>query len=130
MLRTVLFAKIHQAVVTGCNAEYVGSITVDPVLLDATGMAVNEKVLVADCDNGNRFETYIFRGDAGSRRVEVNGAAAHQTAPGHRLLIMSFAAMSPQEMAEHRPKVVICDEHNGIARRLQYDPGADLQVAR
>ena len=122
MLRQVLFAKIHRAVVTGCNRDYVGSILIDPVLLDATGLVVNEKVLVADCENGARFETYIFRGEHGSGAIEVNGAAANLTEVGNHLLIMSFAAMSPQEMSEHRPRVVVCDEYNGIADVLRYDP--------
>ncbi len=86
-------------------------------------MVVNEKVLVADCETGNRFETYIFQGEHGSGAVVVNGAAAHRTAIGHHVLIMSFASMTPEEMATHHPKVVICDEQNGIAELLSYDPG-------
>ncbi len=128
MHRELLFAKIHRAVVTGCNPDYVGSVTIDPVLLDATGMVVNEKVLVADCDTGARFETYIFLGTRGSGEIRVNGAAARLSAVGNRLLIMSFAAMTPAEMKEHRPRVVVCDEHNGIAEVLRYDP-APLETA-
>ncbi len=124
MLRTVLYAKIHRAVVTGCNPDYLGSVTIDPVLLEATGMVVNEKVLVADCDNGARFESYVFRGEAGSGEIGVNGAAARLTEVGHRILIMSFAQMTPQEMAGHHPRVAICDAHNGIAELLSYDPEA------
>ena len=123
MLRQVLFAKIHRAVVTDANPDYMGSVTIDPVLLEATGLMVNEKVLVADCETGNRFETYIFKGEHGSGAVVVNGAAAHRTAIGHHVLIMSFAGMTPEEMATHHPKVVICDEQNGIAELLSYDPG-------
>lgn len=122
MLREVLFAKIHQAVVTGCDPSYIGSVTIDPDLLDATGMVINEKVLVADCENGSRFESYIFEGKRGSGEVRVNGAAALLTAVGHRLLIMSFAQMTAQEMKSHRPKVVICDAHNGIAELVEYSP--------
>ncbi len=128
MLRELLFAKIHRAVVTGCSPDYVGSVTIDPVLLDATGMVVNEKVLVADCDTGARFETYIFLGKRGSGEICVNGAAARLTSIGNRLLIMSFAAMTPAEMKEHRPRVVVCDEHTGIAVVLRYDP-APLETA-
>ena len=124
MLREVLYAKIHRAVVTRCNPDYVGSVTIDARLLDATGLAVNEKVLIADCENGNRFESYVFYGEPGSGAIEVNGAAARQTAVGHRVLIMSFAHMTAQEMAEHRPKVVLCDERNGIAELIRYEPGA------
>ena len=120
MLREMLFAKIHRARVTDCNPDYMGSITVDPDLLDATGMVVNEKVLVADCNNGNRFETYIFLGERGSGEIRVNGAAAGLTGIGHEVLIMSFCHLNEQEMKSHRPKVIICDERNGIAERLEY----------
>ena len=126
MLRQVLFAKIHRAVVTGCDPNYMGSITIDPQLLDATGMVINEKVLVADCENGSRFESYIFEGERGSREVRVNGAAANLTGEGHHLLIMSFAQMTPDEMQLHRPKVVICDEHNAIAELIEYSPAQAL----
>ncbi|MHC4415894.1 MAG: aspartate 1-decarboxylase [Planctomycetota bacterium] len=126
MLRQVLFGKIHRAVVTGCNRDYLGSITIDPVLLEATGMAVNEKVLVADCDNGARFESYVFEGEPGSGEIRVNGAAANLSAVGHRVLIMSFAQMTPDEMRAHRPRVVLCDEHNGIAELLRYDPSPEV----
>jgi aspartate 1-decarboxylase len=122
MLRTVLFAKIHRAVVTACKPDYIGSVTIDPALLEATGMVVNEKVLVCDCENGERFETYIFQGERGSGAIEVNGAAARCTAVGHHLLIMSFAAVTPEEMKSHRPKVAICDERNRVAELLRYDP--------
>ncbi len=128
MLRQALYAKIHRAVVTDCNPEYMGSVTIDPVLLEATGLLVNEKILVADCETGARFETYIFGGRRGSGSVEVNGAAAHRTTIGHHLLIMSFAGLTPQEMKTHRPKVAICDEHNGIAELIRYDP-APLETA-
>jgi aspartate 1-decarboxylase len=122
MLRQILYAKIHRAVVTRCNPDYVGSIVIDPVLLEATGLVLNEKVLVADCENGSRFETYIFEGERGSGAVEVNGAAAGLTRIGHHLLIMSFAGMTPQEMSGHRPRVAVCDEQNKIAELLRYDP--------
>ena len=126
MLREVLFAKIHRAVVTGCDPSYIGSVTIDPDLLDATGMVINEKVLVADCENGARFESYIFQGERGSGQVRVNGAAANLTRNGHHILIMSFAQMTPDEMQQHRPKVVICDEHNAIAELIEYSPAEAL----
>lgn len=122
MLREALFAKIHHAVVTECNHEYSGSITIDQDLLDATGLVVNEKVLIADCENGNRFETYVFAGPAGSRAIGVNGAAANLTRVGHRVLVMSFCQLTPEEMRSHRPKVVVCDAENGIAEQFEYAP--------
>lgn len=120
MLREVLFAKIHRATVTHCDSTYMGSITIDPVLLVATGMVINEKVLVADCDNGNRFETYIFLGEYGSGEIRINGAAAILTSIGHQVLIMSFCQLDENELKHHRPKVVICDENNGIAQCITY----------
>ncbi len=128
MLREMLYAKIHRATVTDCNPDYMGSITIDPVLLEATGMVVNEKVLVADCNNGERFETYIFLGERGSGAVKVNGAAADLTGIGHQVLVMSFCQLEEQELRTHRPKVVICDQENGIAERIEY-PAAESATA-
>ena len=130
MLREALFAKIHRATVTDCNVDYMGSITVDPVLLEATGMVVNEKVLVADCDNGQRFETYVFLGERGSGEIRVNGAAARRTGVGHQVLIMSFCQLTPQELATHRPKVVICDARNGIKEFFKYPAAGETDVSR
>jgi aspartate 1-decarboxylase len=130
MLRQVLFAKIHRAVVTACRPDYIGSLTIDPALLEATGMVVNEKILVCDCENGERFETYIFQGERGSGAIEVNGAAALCTEVGHHLLIMSFAAVTPEELKAHRPKVVICDERNRIAELLRYDPSPAMSAVQ
>jgi aspartate 1-decarboxylase len=124
MLREVLYAKIHRATVTQCSPDYMGSITIDPDLLDATGLRVNEKVLVADVDNANRFETYIFRGERGSGVIGVNGAAAKLTGVGHVVLVMSFAHMTEEEMRTFRPKVVICTPDNKIAQYLEYEPDA------
>lgn len=130
MLREALFAKIHRATVTDCNVEYMGSVTIDPVLLEATGMCVNEKVLVADCDNGERFETYIFLGERGSGEIKVNGAAALCTGIGHRVLIMSFCQLTTEELARHRPKVVICDKRNGIAELIEYPAAGEAATDR
>ncbi len=126
MLREALFAKIHQAVVTECNVDYTGSIVIDQDLLDATGMAANEKVLVGDCENGSRFETYILPAKRGSREIGVNGAAAKLSAIGHRVIILAFCQLTPEEMAIHRPKVVVCDSKNGVANMIEYDPPANI----
>ena len=123
MLREVLYAKIHMATVTQCNPEYSGSITIDSDLLDATGLRVNEKVLVADANSTNRFETYVFEGESGSGIIGVNGAAAQLTGIGHRVIIMSFCHLDEQEFSSHRPKVVICDADNRVEKLIQYDPG-------
>ncbi|MDI9403156.1 MAG: aspartate 1-decarboxylase [Limnohabitans sp.] len=122
MLREALFAKIHRATVTLCSPDYMGSITIDPDLLDAVGMRVNEKVLVADIDSMNRFETYIFRGERGSGVIGINGAAARLSGVGHRVIIMSFCHVSLEEMRAHKPKVVLCTSDNRVAQYLEYDP--------
>ncbi len=128
MLREALYAKIHRAVVTECNPDYMGSITIDPILLDATGMQINEKVLVADCENGNRFETYIFLGERGSGDIKVNGAAANLSVVGHHVLILSFCQLTAEELSQHRPKVVICDEQNGIGELIEYESSGSIHL--
>ena len=121
MLRETLFGKIHGAAVTQCDPDYVGSITIDTDLLDATGIRINEKVLVCDVDSGSRFETYVFKGEAGSGIIGINGAAARLTSPGNTVLIMSFCLLAPDEMATHRPKVAIVAEGNTVGRVIEYD---------
>jgi aspartate 1-decarboxylase len=123
VLREALFAKIHMATVTQCNPDYHGSITIDGDLLDATGLRVNEKVLVADANSTNRFETYVFRGESGSGIIGVNGAAAQLTGIGHKVIIMSFCSLDEDEFGRHRPEVVICDETNKISETIQYEAG-------
>lgn len=120
MLRKALFSKIHRAVVTHCDVDYVGSITIDADLLRATGIRPNESVLVADCENGNRFETYVFEGEAGSGVVGVNGAAARLVAPGDHVIICAWAQMTDAELDRHEARVVVVDERNRIAQRLTY----------
>ena len=123
MLREALYAKIHMATVTECNPMYSGSITIDEDLLTATGLRVNEKVLVADADSTNRFETYIFKGESGSGMIGVNGAAAKLTGIGHKVIIMSFCQLDDAEFSNHSPKVIICDEHNRVQETIEYLPG-------
>ena len=123
MLREALYAKIHMATVTECNPMYSGSITIDEDLLTATGLRVNEKVLVADADSTNRFETYIFKGESGSGMIGVNGAAAKLTGIGHKVIIMSFCQLDAAEFGNHSPKVINCDDHNRVQEPIQYFPG-------
>ncbi|MEM8834826.1 MAG: aspartate 1-decarboxylase [Planctomycetota bacterium] len=127
MLRKVLHSKIHMAVTTMARPDYVGSITIDEDLLRATGMRVNDAVLIANCRNGARFETYIFRGEPGKRQIEVNGAAAHLVEPGDKLIILHWAQMDDAEYAEHRPTVLIMNEDNSIDRVTHYEP-SDLEA--
>ena len=120
MLRKTLYSKIHRAVVTHCDVDYVGSITIDADLLRATDMRPNEMVLVADCENGHRFETYVFEGEPGSGVIGVNGAAARLVSPGDHLIICAWAQMTTEELDRHGAKVVVVDERNRIAQQLTY----------
>lgn len=112
MFRRLLKAKIHRAIVTRTDVNYHGSITIDRDLLDAAGLLVNEAVLVADCENGNRFETYIIPGERGSGEVAINGAAARLCQVGHRVIVLAFVLLLPEELAAHRARVVIAGEGN------------------
>lgn len=122
MLRKVLHNKIHMATVTAAKPDYVGSITIDADILKATGLRVNDAVLVANCRNGNRFETYVFLGEPGSGKIEVNGAAAHLVEPGDKVIILHFAQMDDAEYASHLPKVAIMGEGNAIEQTIRYEP--------
>ena len=125
MLKKVLTGKIHQATVTQCNLDYVGSITIDENLLRATGIKANEFVNIADLDNGARFETYVIKGKAGSGIIGVNGAAAHLVNQGDKIIIFSMALMDSKEMENHYSEVVVCDADNKIAQELKYPSSLD-----
>ena len=122
MLRKVLHSKIHMAVTTAAKPNYVGSITIDADLLDACGMRTNDAVEIANCRNGERFETYIFLGPRGGRQIEVNGAAAHLVEPGDKLIIMHYALLGDAQYASHHPAVLVMNEDNTIRERLAYEP--------
>jgi aspartate 1-decarboxylase len=123
MQRTMLKSKIHRATVTGSDLHYVGSITIDPDLLDAADILEHELVHVLDIDNGSRFETYVIEGRPGSREVQVNGAAARLVQQGDRVIIVSYGAYSEEELERHHPRVVHVDAGNEIVR-VDADPAA------
>ena len=112
MLLTMLRAKIHGAIITQANRDYVGSITIDRDLLTQSGLLANEKVLVADIHSGVRFETYIIAGPAGSGVIGINGAAAHLVKPGEKVIIMSFAMLTLEEATAHAARVLLLDADN------------------
>lgn len=118
MLLEGLKAKIHRATVTDSHIEYPGSIGIDKDLLDAAGLLNYEKVLVVDVDNGNRLETYVVPEEAGSGKIVILGAAARKIHPGDLIIIMAFGQMSPEELASHKPTVVVPDEKNAIKEIL------------
>lgn len=114
MLRTMLKSKIHRASVTGSDLHYVGSITIDPELLEAADILVHEKVHVLDVDNGARFETYTLLGERGSGAVQVNGAAARLVHTGDTIIVVSYADYDETELAAYEPTVVHVDRSNRI----------------
>ena len=117
----MLKGKIHRASVVQAELNYVGSITVDSKLLEAAGILEYEKVQVVDVDNGNRLETYTIAGQPGSGMICLNGAAARCVSVGDKIIIMSYASMSPEEAKEFRPSVVFVDEENHISKVTSYE---------
>jgi aspartate 1-decarboxylase len=118
---TLLKAKIHRAVVKQADLDYVGSITIDSELLEQSGILEYEKVEIADIDNGNRFETYVIAGEAGSGIICLNGAAAHLVSIGDKVIIMAYAQMTPEEARGHKPTVIFVDQDNKIVRKANYE---------
>ena len=114
MLRTMLKAKIHRATVTDCDLHYVGSITIDPDLLEAAEILEHEQVAVVDVDNGARFETYTISGVRGSREIKINGAAARLVHRGDTIIVISYAQYDEPELVGYRPRVVHVDAENEI----------------
>jgi aspartate 1-decarboxylase len=114
MHRTMLKSKIHRATVTDADLHYVGSITVDPELLEAADILEHEQVAVVDVNNGARFETYTIAGERGSGEMKVNGAAARLVHHGDTIIVISYAQYSREEMEHYEPTVVHVDAHNTI----------------
>jgi len=121
MLLTYLHAKLHHARVTAKHLDYHGSLTIDEDLLDAVGMKAGQQIQVYDSNNGNRFETYILRGRRGSGEIHVNGAAARKVEIGDRIIICTFAQLTPQEAERWEPKVAICNDRNRVGEIITYD---------
>ncbi len=121
MLINMLKGKIHRATVKQAELHYVGSITVDPVLMEAAGILEYEYVQIVDVENGNRFETYTIAGEPNSGMICLNGAAARQVAVGDHVIIMSYAQMTPEEAKGHKPQVVFVDDENKIQEVSRYE---------
>lgn len=121
MLVNMLKGKIHRATVTQAELDYVGSITVDEELLEASGIYEYEKVQIVDINNGSRFETYTIAGERGSGLICLNGAAARQVQTGDKIIIMAYAVMDEKEIKDNPPRVVFVDDDNKIVRTTRYE---------
>lgn len=121
MRRTMLKSKIHRATLTGSDLNYVGSITIDPDLLEAADIREHEQVQVLDIDNGARFETYTIRGTRGSGDMQVNGAAARLVHSGDKVIVVSYAEYDEAELDAYEPRVVHVSTDNDIVI-LDNDP--------
>src|ERR671937_816691 len=114
MQRVMLKSKIHRATVTDCDLHYVGSITIDPDLLEAADILEHEQVHVVDVDNGARFETYTIKGERGSSEICINGAAARLAHTGDTVIVISYAEYEEDELDSYVPRVVHVDRDNEI----------------
>ncbi|MDY6038751.1 MAG: aspartate 1-decarboxylase [Eubacterium sp.] len=123
----MLQAKIHRASVTQAELHYVGSITVDEALLEASGIREYQKVQIVDVDNGNRFETYTIAGEKGSGVICLNGAAARCVSVGDKVIIMAYSSYDESELTEYSPKVIFVDDENQIERITSYEKHGELR---
>jgi aspartate 1-decarboxylase len=116
MLRTMCKSKIHRATVTGADLNYIGSITIDPELMEAADLLEFEQVSVVNVNNGARFETYVIPGERGRGEICLNGAAARLVHPGDRVIVISYGQYDEAEMERYRPRFIFVDEQNRISR--------------
>lgn len=109
MMITMLRAKLHRLTVTQADLNYIGSITLDPELIEAGGLFDGEKVQIVNVNNGERFETYIITGERSSGQVCLNGPAARRVQEGDVIIIIAYALMTPEEAKTHQPVLVFPD---------------------
>lgn len=114
MLLEFLHSKIHRATVTDANLNYVGSITIDETLMQAANIKVGQKVDILDVNNGERFQTYVIKGEPDSGCICLNGAAARKVQKGDKVIIVSYAYFTPDEIESFEPAIVIVDDENKI----------------
>jgi aspartate 1-decarboxylase len=116
---TMLYSKLHRATVTDANLDYVGSITIDQDLLDASAMRVGQKIDIVNINNGERFSTYIIPGERGKGDICLNGAAARKVQKGDKIIIIAYATMTQEEADSYKPKIIILEEDNTIAQSFE-----------
>ncbi len=114
MLLEFLYAKIHRATVTDANLNYVGSITIDENILEKANLSEGQKVDILNINNGERFQTYIIAGKRGNKDFCLNGAAARKAQIGDKIIICSYAQMTPEEAKTFKPSIVQIDDNNNI----------------
>ncbi len=120
MTINMLYSKLHRASITDANLNYVGSITIDRDLMDAANLRVGQKVDIVNVNNGERFSTYVIEGERGKKDICLNGAAARKAEIGDRVIIIAYAAMTPEEADSFKPKVVLLNEENEIVETKDY----------
>ena len=114
MILTMLKGKIHRATVTDANLNYVGSITIDETLMNASKIKEWQKVDILNINNGERFHTYVIKGKAGSGMICLNGAAARKAQPGDKVIIIAYGLYNPEELKDYKPTIVIVGDDNKI----------------
>jgi aspartate 1-decarboxylase len=115
-MRILCKSKIHRATVTEANLNYKGSLTLDPLLMEAAGLVPFEQVHVLNLNNGERFETYLIEGERGSGTVCVNGAAARLVQVGDPVIVLAYALVPEDELSDFTARIVFVDEHNRVVR--------------
>ena len=115
----MLYSKIHRATVTDANLNYVGSITIDEALLEASGLRVGQKVEILNINNGERFSTYIIMGERDKGEICLNGAAARKVQVGDKVIIVAYATYGEAELEGYKPKVVMVDDDNRLTQVLE-----------
>ena len=117
MFSVFLKSKLHHLTVTAAELNYQGSMTLDPDFMDAVGMKQYEKILIANLENGERFETYAILGERGSKVCCLNGATAHKGKVGDKVIVFSFCFLSDQEIETHKPRIAVFGEDNTMIRK-------------
>lgn len=127
MLVNMFKGKIHRAVITEANLNYVGSITIDKTLMDAAGILPGERVQIVDNNNGSRLETYVIEGEPDSGVICLNGAAARMVQPGDVCIIIAYCWIEQEKALDFKPKVVFCDENNKIVELADSETHGDIK---
>jgi aspartate 1-decarboxylase len=120
MYITMLKSKLHSGTVTGTDTRYEGSIVVDEALMEEVGFYEFEKVLVANVNTGDRFETYVIKGVRGSGEIQLNGATARLGQVGDQVIVFAFVSIPEEDVKNFSPKIVLLDEKNRVVRRYSH----------